>query len=220
MTISDAVDHYMRQSPFLEEALADNLLNVSSLARKIKPFVESQVGKPVKEGAIIVTINRREPNYYYKINLGIKGVLRGIGDITVKSDLRDYTYVNSATLLEAERILIGRISLEKDLFVTVSKGISETTIIIGRSAEALVAEIFSDEKLIAQKTNLSSLTIRLPADNTEISGIYYFILKKIAWAGINIVEIISTANEFTLVVPEELAHKALGVLMDLRTIAT
>jgi len=84
--------------------------------------------------------------------------------------------------------------------------------------EKLVEESFRKEKLISEKTNLSSITIRLPKNNTEISGIYYFILKKIAWAGINIVEIISTTNEFTLVVSEELVHQALGILIDLKNV--
>lgn len=218
MTIVEVVDQYLRQSPFLEEALADNLVNVSSLARRIKPFIEEKLQKPVKEGAIIVAINRREPNYYYKINLGIKGFLKNLGDIIVRSDLRDYTYANSETLMDSVRILIGRMGREKELFVTVSRGIYETTIIVSRAAESMAAKIFKKEKLIAEKTNLSSITIRLPKNNTEISGIYYFILKKIAWAGINIVEVISTSNEFTLVVSEEYVHQALGILIELKSL--
>jgi hypothetical protein len=218
MTIVEAVDQYLRQSPFLEEALADNLINVSSLARSIKPFIEENLKKPVKEGAITVAINRREPNYYYKINLGIKGFLKNMGDIIVRSDLRDYTYGNSETLMDSIRKLIGRMGGERDLFVTVSRGIYETTIILSRAAESTVASIFKNEKLIAEKTHLSSITIRLPKNNTEISGIYYFILKKIAWAGINIVEVISTTNEFTLVVSEEYVHQALGILIELKSI--
>lgn len=216
MTITEAVDQYLRRSPFLEEALADNLLNVSSLARKIKPVIEAQLQKPVKEGAIIVTINRREPNYYYKVNIGIKGFLQNLGDITVRSDLRDYTFANSATLPDCEKKLIGRSGMEKENFVTVSRGIYETTIIVSRSLESVVDKHFRKETMIAEKTHLSSVTIRLPKNNTEISGIYYFILKKIAWAGINIVEIISTTHEFTLVVKEELVHQALGILIDLK----
>jgi hypothetical protein len=218
MTVVEVVDQYLRQSPFLEEALADNLVNVSSLARRIKPFIEEKLQKPVKEGAIIVAINRREPNYYYKINLGIKGFLKNLGDIIVRSDLRDYTYANSETLMDSVRILIGRMGREKELFVTVSRGIYETTIIVSRAAESMAAKIFKKEKLIAEKTNLSSITIRLPKNNTEISGIYYFILKKIAWAGINIVEVISTSNEFTLVVSEEYVHQALGILIELKSL--
>lgn len=216
MTITEAVDQYLRQSPFLEEALADNLINVSSLARKIKPAIETLTMKQVQEGAIMVAINRREPNYYYKVNIGIKNFLQNLGDITVRSDLRDYTFSNSGTLLGAELQLIERISKEKDVFITFSRGINETTIIVSRKMETEVEKIFASEDLIAQKVNLSSITISLPKENTEISGIYYFILKKLAWAGINIVEVISTTNEFTLVVSEDAVHKALGALIELK----
>jgi hypothetical protein len=218
MTIVEAVDIYLRQSPFLEEALADNLINISSLARSIRPFIEDKLRKPVKEGAIIVAISRREPSYYYKVNLGIKGFMNNLGDIIVRSDLRDFTFANSESLMNSVGTLIRRVSADKEVFVTASRGIYETTIIVSRSVETLITEIFSAEKMLGEQSKLSSVTIRLPKNNTEISGVYYFILKKIAWGGINIVEVISTTNEFTLVVSEDLVHRALGILIDLKNV--
>ena len=46
-------------------------------------------------------------------------------------------------------------------------------------------------------------TIKLPKENLEQSGIYYFILKQLAWADISLQEVISTTNEMTIVVKEE-----------------
>jgi NTP pyrophosphatase (non-canonical NTP hydrolase) len=45
MSIAQAVDRLISQSPFLEEALTDNLINVSSLARKLRPEVEKMLEK-------------------------------------------------------------------------------------------------------------------------------------------------------------------------------
>ncbi|MDB4344442.1 hypothetical protein OAA35_01030 [bacterium] len=45
---------------------------------------------------------------------------------------------------------------------------------------------------------------------------YYYIFKKLAWTGINIVEIISTTNEFTLVVSDDDIDKAFSILIGLK----
>jgi hypothetical protein len=47
-------------------------------------------------------------------------------------------------------------------------------------------------------------------------GFYYFILREFAWNGINLVEVISTSNEFTLVVSTKDLDAAFKVLSTLR----
>jgi hypothetical protein len=59
--------------------------------------------------------------------------------------------------------------------------------------------------------------MKLPPINSEISGVYYYLLKKLAWEGINLAEVISTTNEFTVVVDTRTVSKAFTVLMDLKT---
>ena len=54
---------------------------------------------------------------------------------------------------------------------------------IRNTAKNKIQEIFHDEKLINETGNLSCITIKLPKENTEISGLYYYVLKQIAWEG-------------------------------------
>ena len=216
MTISQAIDRLISQSPFLEEALTDNIINVSSLARNLKPDVEKMLKKPVQEGAIVMAINRREPGYYFKISRGIKTFMSRLGDIIVRSDLSDHSFENSPTLLSCQRKLMDEIGPGKNLFCTFSQGVHETTIVSSNSLDAAIEKIFSDEKMLARKSGLGSVTIMLPENNTEISGVYYFILKSLAWGGINILEIISTTNEVTIVVEEKDMHRAFPLLLGLK----
>lgn len=58
--------------------------------------------------------------------------------------------------------------------------------------------------------------MRLPSSNVKMVGLYYNILKKLAWNKINIVEVISTTNEFTIIVDEKDIGKAFSVIKDLR----
>ncbi len=216
MNVAQAVDRLISQSPFLEEAITDNIINVSSLARKLKPEVEKLLKKPVQEGAIVMAINRRTPDYYFKISKGIKTFMSKLGDIIVRSDLSDHSFKNSPTLTARQRKMMDEIGTERNVFCTFSQGVYETTIVASNSLDTAIERIFADEKKLSQKSGLGSVTIRLPEDNTEISGVYYYILKNLAWAGINICEIISTTNEVSLVFTEEDVHRAFPILLNLK----
>lgn len=212
ITISEAVKDLLTQLPFLEEALSDNLVNVSSLARKLLPDIEKKLKKPVKEGAVIMAINRLAPNYYHKINIGIKDFVTHLGDFTVRSDLVDYTYANTESLRKKQSIILNQLENQSGVFYTFSQGVNETTIIVSDSQETLMDELFKTEILISKKTDLATITMGLPVENTEISGFYYFILKNLAWEGVNIMDVISTTNEFTIVVKEEDITRAFSIL--------
>ncbi|MFN3343128.1 MAG: aspartate kinase [Flavobacteriales bacterium] len=215
-TIPEVVEDIIRKSPFLEEALADGLINVSSLARKIRSEISERLKKDVKEGAVIMAINRMAPSNYYKINLKIQNFMHSIGDVIVRSNLSDFTFTNSETLYVATADLLKEAGQHKELFCTFSAGVYETTVIVSDSLKDVVKRSFQKEKQISFSENLASITIKLPTENTEISGIYYYILKRIAWEGINIREVISTSNEFTLVVNDVDIDRTFSILMSLK----
>ena len=163
-----------------------------------------------------MAINRLAPSYYYKINIGIKDFVNNIGDIIVRSGLMSYTFENSPTLIQGQQQVLNQASQSKKHFHTISQGIYETTLIVSNTLKEVTETAFTNEKKITSRENLSSITVKLPMENTEVSGLYYYIFKKLAWAGINIVEIISTTNEFTLVVNDEVVDKAFSILLSLK----
>jgi hypothetical protein len=142
--------------------------------------------------------------------------MRNLGDVIVRSNLRDYTFENSAGLISCNRQLMDEIGGEKEIFCTISQGVFETTLVVSNLLETRIRDIYLKEKLLARKTRLSSITIRLPESNTEVSGIYYFLLKNLAWSGINVCEVISTSNEVTFVVEEKDVHNAFSRLMGMK----
>lgn len=216
MTIAKAVEDLISQSPFLDEALSENLINISSLARKIRPDIEAATMKKVQESAIIMAISRRPPGQNLRISKSIRAFMSELGDIIVRSGLSDHTFENSPTLSASRRQLMEEITSEKEIFYTFSQGIYETTLIASRSLDSMIDRIFSHERRLSQKFNLSSITLRLPQSNTEVSGVYYFILRSLAWAGINICEIISTSNEISIVVSNDDVDKAFSILMKMK----
>ena len=95
ITIAEITETLIRKSPFLEEALSDGLINVSSLARMIKPDIEKKLQKPIKEGAIVMAINRISPSKQLKVKRILNTFIQGLGDFTVRSNLSTFTFKNS-----------------------------------------------------------------------------------------------------------------------------
>jgi hypothetical protein len=215
-SIGKITEDLINRSPFLREAMTDDLINISALARKLKPEIESTVGKEVKEGAIVMAIKRMTPGVYHRLNVKITNVMGELGDFLVRSNLTDYTFENSEGLKIKQSNLVNEINRDNDSFFTLCKGVSETTFIISSYHSEILEKIFEGERLKSNTKDLASITVKLPLINTEIYGIYYYILKHLAWEGINIVEIMSTSNEFTVVVRQNDVDKAFKILMQLK----
>lgn len=215
-TVQETVETIIKRTPFIEEAMQDKLINVSSLARLIQPEVEKTLGKEVKTGAIMMAVNRMSPVEILKIRKNIKSLSLKLGDFIVRSDLFDYTFKNSNSLPVNISKIFARIGNNRESFFTVSQGIFETNIVISSNLKEEIDEIFSEEEMINSMSKLASITIKLPKTNLEQSGIYYFILKQLAWANIPVQEVISTTHEITLVVKEEDINKTFSILIDMK----
>ncbi len=214
LTIPNAVEEVIKKKPFLEGALVEGLVNLSALARQLKPDIEKKVGKEVNDSAVIMALNRLVPRLELMSAMKFKKVVENIGDIIVRSNLADFAFVNSPSLYEKQSLLLDSVRNMKDVFCTFSQGIYETTLVVSSSIIPLVEEIFAAETNIAKTTNLSSITVKLPSENTICPGVYYYIFKELAWDNINITEVISTTNEFTVVISDDDIHRAFTILME------
>jgi aspartokinase len=180
------------------------------------PEISRLADRIVNEGAIIMALKRQSPNYYYQVRAGIKDFLRRLGPITIRNHINDYTYRNSPSLLRLQRDIFAVVAGNPNTFYSFSQGIHESTILASSSIDRTISKLLQNETLISSRKALASITILLPKDNTEISGIYYLLFKQLAWQDINVVEVISTTHEFTLVVDEkdlEASFRLLRTLM-------
>lgn len=217
-TVSSIVENYIKTKPFLLSALSQGIINLTSLSRNMMVELDSEFGKEVKQGAIVMALKRLSVDLDFRLNHKIVKVLKNLGEITVRSSLSDYAFAVSDTILNHQAELISEINTYSDIFYTSSRGVSETNIIISESVGHLVDKHFANEKLIQKLDNLASITVKLPNENVVIPGIYYFIFQRLAWEGIIINEVISTSNEFTILVSEEVVDVAFRVIKDLKSL--
>lgn len=209
ISIADVVSDLVKTSPFLEEALSKNIISYSALARELKPQIEKKLSKEIKRGAVVMALKRTTQKLKLKDSTQ---KINSIGELTIRSNLTAITYINSDSMAEKQRILFSKIENKKEMFINVSQGIREITFIIGSDIAKELETVFKNEKFIAKVTGLSSITIRLPKESLVTPGFYYAILKLLAWEGINVVEVVSTYLELTIILANENIDKAFSVI--------
>ena len=215
-TIASVVEQYIKTKPYLSTAMTQGIINLTSLARQIQPEIEETLQKPARSGAIVMALKRISDNLEFLSTHKLVKVLKGIGDITVRSNLVDFSFKISDTLLNAQAQFLNEVNDNPNIFYTSSRGVTESNIIVSSNAAAQLENYFQSERLIEKTEDLSSISIKLPTENVTIPGIYYFIFQRLSWEGVNIYEVISTSNEFTIIVGEDQVNTAFKAIKELK----
>ena len=215
VSLSHVVEDLVKHRPYLSEALAAGIINVSSLARQLQPSVEKVLMREVNTGAIVMALNRLAPYLQVRDQVQLNKMLGGMSDIILRSNLCDYTFKNSPTLLDCHIEVLKHLSKNDDIFYTMVQGVFETNLVISATMEHWVTEFFRNETCLFEQRGLSSVTLKLPKGNSVQAGFYYTIMKELSWEGINLTEVISSTNEFTVVVDNAFIDKTFVVLKNI-----
>jgi hypothetical protein len=215
-TIAACVESIVLEQPFLEEGLSQGIINYSALAEVLQNQVSKTLAKPVKTGAIMMALRRfKDSLTVSKPYYGLNTLLAQLGDITLRSNLSDFTFKNSETLINSQSDILKTIEKRNHIFYTFTRGILESNIIISSTEKDAVLKSFKNEDCLAIKENLSAISLLLPKQNTKVAGLYYQILKRLAWQNVSLYEVISTTNEFTIVIEDVFVDNAFSIIKNL-----
>jgi aspartokinase len=210
-TIAAAVEKVVHESPVIEECLAAGIVNLSALARVIRSRVEAEIKKNAGEAALIMALRRLVPHLERR-KWDPHKLLRLVRDITVRSNITEFTFQNSDTILQCQARLLEKIRGHGDHFVTCSQGVHEMTIMVHADLERVVEKVFHSERRVSRLTHLAAVGIHLTPKVVSIPGVYYAILRQLTWSDINVVEVVSTMTELTLILEKKHVDKAFLVL--------
>lgn len=210
ITIPQVVEQIVKDTPFLEEGIALGIINYSALARTIKPRVSKQLYKDVQDGAVMMALKRLVEKVRDKrINLNI--FIQSYG-IVVRSNLVELTFLNNDFGIDKFGQLLKFIHTDRRLFFTVTQGSYETTIIASADLREKIMSLVNEDRIISEFSNVSAITVRLTKEAIPTPGVYYNMLKLLAWEGINVIEVVSTYLEFTIILENKDIDKAFSIL--------
>lgn len=211
-TITTCVHDIIRHQPFLDDAIARDIVNFSGLAADIQSEVEAEMKKPVKQGSIIMALRRYAPRRT-KINMRH---LRELGDIVVRSGITEYTFLNSKTIIANKARLLESVKDQTGVYLNYSSNYQESNILVSASLTDLVQDCFKNEVRVSVKEELSSITIALPKNSSQSVGLYFYLFKLLAYEGIPVFEMISTSNYFAIFLEKEYVNKAFLLLNEIK----
>ena len=207
LKIADAVEEIITGNSMLNFVFHHRLLNLSQVARFIRPLVEARTHKEVRDSAVHMSLSRLQT----KLSNRISQVAELEQDfVLVKINI--HSRLCSLTILKTE---LAHLELnnffakvqEKHGFITVTEGISEITAIIEEENFEL-AQYMITESLSHVYRNIASVGVKLSDKMLESPGVIYQILQQVALQNINVIEVTSTATEFNIYLEEKNVHLA------------
>lgn len=195
-SITDLARSLIEEDELLYEGLRQDLLNLRAVGRQLRPKIEKVKMEKVGLETIVVSLSRiqsevsaREP---------IKPRVRLI-DISMQTPLSTLTYPKAGLsknhLSEIRRIIDKNVSK----FCTMTEGFKEVTIIVPANLAGSILKKL-DVKPNLTRNNLYAVSLHFDPKYLKQSNVLYSILGELAPERINLIEIISTATELSLIV--------------------
>lgn len=212
ITVPEATKKIVERSRYLSEAISKGIINYSSLARYIKPELEQILLKKVSLASIIMALNRLESEFQPKFQRS--NIFKTPPEIIVRSNLFFVSLSNNE--VQGLSVLISR-DANSRLFFIKNQGIHESSFILSQDLFEKYKNTIEGKNPLILEDKISAITIYLPGEALKTSGIYYFFLKSLAWEGINILELISTPSELTIVVANQDTERTFAIIKSLFT---
>ena len=153
-TITTVVHDIIRHQPFLDDAIARDIVNFSGLAADIQPQVEQEMRKSVKQGSIIMALRRYAP---HRTKINMKS-LRELGDIIVRSGITEYTFLNSKTIIANKAKLLESVKDQTGIYLNYSSNYQESNILVSSTLTDLVEDCFRNEVRVTVKKESNTNT--------------------------------------------------------------
>ena len=214
VTVSHLVKKYVSENTFLLEAMSKELISHGNLAEQLKPEIEHELGKKVKESAIVMALRRYEEELQ-DFDKKIKK-FKFQGEIIVRTNIIDFNVVKSSNLLNKIKNIYNLVNFDKGDTLNIILGSNEVSIVANEKYKDKLSNFLKGEKILNKEFDLVALTIVFEGKNFFTTpGVIFTEIRKLAWEQINIFEIISTMTELTFILSKKDSMKAYVVLQEL-----
>ncbi|MBT4644001.1 MAG: hypothetical protein HN580_25035 [Deltaproteobacteria bacterium] len=213
MNVSKIVKSLIWEQPFLLEALNRGIIHFGNLAAELKPKVESELEKTVTESSIVMALRRYAEEVKGRIE--IIPSLQLDCEVTMKTGICDFNIIKTNTLLQRLKSFYELVDLGRGDFLNITIGNREISIAISQKYGDKIENLLKSETILHKQEDLVALTIVFNSDFFHTPGITYQVLQSLAWKNVNLLEIISTLTELTIVIEKKDSIKSYTVLHEL-----
>lgn len=208
ITVADAVHKELLASSTALEAMRLGVLNLRAFAKNIQPHIEEQTFKTVKLGTIVVALSRIASSLS-TIQTLLPVVY--VDEITIKSQLIDITFEKTKENLNRMHSFSKQLEKTEGYFFTVTQGVNEITFIVSDDLKERLLTHFRQQPK-AEFEDLVGVNVRFSDTYISEPNIVYAILHKLAIRRVNVLEIVSTYTELTMIIARKEMEDAITEL--------
>src|SRR3989338_11136952 len=208
MSITKLAEKYILEHPSVKDCLKNDIINFSSLSRKIAS--DMNLGRRKNFDAILIACRRFQGKLKNE-----EGLERKILSILKKSKIEIKNKM-AAVVLEKDAYSGHLDSLEREIkkkkeIFRIIESISAITVITSEDFLQPIKKYFKN-KIIVENRNLVEITIKSPEEIETTPGAYAYLCSLFGENGINIVETLSCWTDTIFLVREEDAGKVINLM--------
>ena len=163
VTVSHLVKKYVSENTFLLEAMSKELISHGNLAEQLKPEIEHELGKKVKESAIVMALRRYEEELQ-DFDKKIKK-FKFQGEIIVRTNIIDFNVVKSSNLLNKIKNIYNLVNFDKGDTLNIILGSNEVSVVANEKYKDKLSNFLKGEKILNKEFDLVALTIVFEGKN-------------------------------------------------------
>jgi len=212
VTVSHLVKKIVDDRPLLVEGIQQGIISFGGLAEQLIPQLEQELGKKVKESAVVMALRRyadtlQKPTKSQRFDFN--------SEIMMKTGLCDVCVVKSPTIFSKLKSIYAMVDYQRGDVLNVIHGNNEVSIVTNEKYEEKLMKELHGEKVINKKSGLVGLSLNYGKEFYTTPGILSTIIRKLSWENVNIFEIVSTMTELTFVISDKDAIRGYNALQRL-----
>lgn len=210
-SISSTVRDIVTHSPLAVEALQKEILNVSAYARTIRQEVERRTMKRVSVASISVAVSRLQEEVRELPRIEPQVV---VDEIVIKPNLVEIIFIrNDATHAALQRFY--NTYKDSSHFVAFTYGLKEISVVISQALKEELGTALHPTTPLCRYSDLTSIGLATKENYMDTPNVFHSLLKKLAPYGINVVEIMTTLTEISLIIETKDLDDVLNIFNNL-----
>jgi len=207
MSVAKIVEHYISKNPNIKDCMRKDLINFSSLSRKI---VKDLGLRPRKDFDAILVACRR---YQEKISKGYseRKVLKILRNSSVEIKNKIVAFIVEKKISSANIANVEKEAFRKSEIFYFIEGSSAFSIITVEDFYEKLKKIIKNS-IVKEYKNLAVITIKSPKEITTTPGIAAYHNSLFAENGVNIIETMSCFTDTIFVIKEDDIVKVMNIL--------
>lgn len=210
VTISHVVNKLVNEKIYLHEAMSKKIASYGSVARQLKPQIEKEMGKEVKNSAIITALRR----YGDKINKKKDEVhfQSKYAEVNLKTHIIDINVLKTQDLFDKLKRFYDIIDFQRGDILHVIYGRTHVAIVTNERNKEKILNLLQHQKIKKIEEDQVALSFTVGKKRIDKPGVLFKVTRALAWENVNITEIISVDFEITFIVDKKDATKGYNTL--------